>query len=163
MFGRRLFSRLFKGHENPRLGSRLLASLALSAGLAACGDAVNTSTNPPYASPRVSAGDAVIARGCEAVKAGKVPSGLANLQVSLVRQGTDLQRISDDLSSAVPGGNFGVDVELVVTNAQDILARISGSNICQPVKGQLMARASTLKNADAALKATGGGAGVLEG
>src|SRR5258708_20666088 len=158
MFGRRLF----KGHENRRLGSSLLAGLALTAGLAACGDTVNTSTNPPYASPPVSAGDAVIARGCEAVKAGKVPSGLATLSVALVRQGTDLQRISDDLTGAVPGGNFGVDVELVVTNAQDVQTRISGSNVCQPVKAQLMAKASALKDADAALKATGGGAGASD-
>src|SRR5579864_1044243 len=142
MFGRRSCA----SRETPRLGVCLLACLALSAGLAACGDSVDTSTNPPYASPRVSSGDAVIARSCEAVKAGKVPNGLANLQVSLVRQGTDLQRISDDLSGAVPGGNFGVDVDLVVTNAQDIQARISGSNVCQPVKAQLMAKAAALKD-----------------
>jgi hypothetical protein len=158
MFGRQLHG----SRENSRIAGCLLAGFALTAGLAACGDTVDTSTNPPYASPRVSSGDAVIARSCEAVKAGKVPNGLANLQVSLVRQGTDLQRISDDLTGAVPGGNFGVDVELVVTNVQDIQARISGSNVCQPVKGQLMARASALKDADAALKATGGGTGAAD-
>src|SRR5258708_9826338 len=113
MFGRRLF----KGHENRRLGSSLLAGLALTAGLAACGDTVNTSTNPPYASPPVSAGDAVIARGCEAVKAGKVPSGLATLSVALVRHGTDLQRVSDDLTRPVPAGTFGLDAQPVVPNA----------------------------------------------
>src|SRR5258708_2497560 len=133
---------------NRRVGTCLFAGLALTAGLAACGDTIASSTSPPYASPRVSSRDAVIARSCEAVKAGKVPSGLATLEGSLVRQGTDLQRISDDVSGAVPGGNFGVDVELVVANAQDILARISGSNVCEPVKAQLMARASALKGAD---------------
>src|SRR5258708_13659072 len=149
MFGRRLF----KGHENPRLGSSLLAGLALTAGLAACGDTVNTSTNPPYASPPVSAGDAVIGRGCEAVKAGKVPSGLATLSVALVRQGTDLQPVSDDLTGAVPGGNFGVDVELVVTNAQDVQTRISGSNASQPAKTPPLAKALTLKHPDGARQA----------
>jgi len=50
----------------------------------------------------------------------------------------------------------------VVTNAQDVQTRISGSNVCQPVKAQLLAKASTLKDADAALKATGGGAGASD-
>lgn len=158
MFGRRSYG----GREQPRPVAGVLVGLALASGLTACGDAINTSTNPPYASPPVSAGDAVIARSCEAVKAGKVPSGLANLHVSLVRQGTDLQRISDDLTGAVPGGDFGVDIELVVTNAQDVVGRITGSNVCQPAKAQLLAKATALKDADAALKATGGGTGAAD-
>ena len=158
MFGRHWYG----SREIPRLGRCLLAGLALTSGLAACGDTISSTSNPPYASPRVSAGDAVIARGCEAVKAGKVPNGLANLQVVLVRQGTDLQRIGDDLTGAVPGGNFGVDVELVVTNAQDVQARISGSSVCQPAKARLLAKASALKDADAALKATGGGSSAAD-
>src|SRR5258708_40173175 len=142
--------RLSGPNEEARLGRCLLAGLALTAGLAACGDTISSTSNPPYASPRVSAGDAAIARGCEAVKAGKVPNGLANLQVVLVRHGTDLQRIGDDLTGAVPGGNFGVDVELVVTNAQDVQARISGSCVCQPAKPRLLAKPSSLKEAHGA-------------
>ena len=140
-----------------RLGFSLLAGFALCVGVAACGTANNSSTNPPYASPQISPGDAVLAHSCDKVKAGKAPDGLADVKVSLIRQGTDLQRISDDLTGAVPGGNFGVDVELVVTNAQDVQTRIKTSNLCDPPKSQLANKAAALKDADVALKATGGG------
>jgi hypothetical protein len=143
----------------PRLGFGLLAGLALCVGMVACGDSANnSSTNPPYASPQQSAPDAVLSRSCETVKSGKVPSGIADAKVALVRQGTQLQRISDDLTGAVPGGNFGVDVDLVVSNAQDVQARIKTSNLCDPLKSQLVDKAAALKDADVNLKATGGGA-----
>ena len=142
----------------PRLGFGLLAGFALCVGVAACGGTGNnSSTNPPYASPQMSPGDAVLARSCDKVKAGKAPDGLADVKVSLIRQGTDLQRISDDLTGAVPGGNFGVDVDLLVPNAQDVQTRIKTSNLCDPPKSQLADKAAALKDADVALKATGGG------
>jgi hypothetical protein len=144
----------------PRLGLGLLAGIALCAGVAACGDTAGTSPNPPYASPQLSAGDAVLARSCEKVKAGKAPAGLADAKVSLIRQGTDFQRISDDLTGAVPGGNFGVDVDLLVANAKDVQTRIKTSNLCQPAKAQLADKAAALKDADEALKASGGGSGA---
>jgi hypothetical protein len=136
----------------------LLAGLAVCLGVAACGDSGNgNSPNPPYASPQLSAGDAVLARSCEKVKAGQAPNGLADVKVSLIRQGTDLQRISDDLTGAVPGGNFGVDVDLLVANAQDVQARIKKSNLCDPARSQLADKTASLLGADIALKATGGG------
>jgi hypothetical protein len=145
----------------PHLGFRLFVGVGLCLGLAACGDtASNSSTNPPYASPGQSPGDAVLSRSCDTVKAGKAPSGLADAKVSLIRQGTDLQRISDDLSGSVPGGNFGVDVDLVVTNAQDVVTRIKTSNLCDPPKASLVDKANALKDADVNLKATGGGPGA---
>ena len=127
--------------------------------MGACGDTANkSSTNPPYSSPQISPGDAVLARSCEEVKAGKAPDGLADVKVSLTRQGTDLHRISDDLTGAVPEGNFGVD--LVVTNAQDVQTRIKTSNLRDPPKSQLANKAAALKDADVALKATGGASGA---
>ena len=146
---------------NPHLGFGLLAGIALCIGVAGCGDSGNnSSTNPPYASPQPSAGAAVLSRSCDTVKAGKVPGSLADVKVSLIRQGTDLQRISDDLTGAVPGGNFGVDVDLVVTNAQDVQTRIKTSNLCDPPKALLADKAAALNDADVALKATGGGSGA---
>ncbi len=146
---------------NPRLGFGLLCGFALCIGLAACGDTSgNVSTNPPYASPQAGPVDSVLARSCQKVKAGKAPNGLADVKVALIRQGTDLQRIRDDLSGAVPGGDFGVDVDLVVTNAQDVQARIKTSNLCNPPRSQLNDKAAALKDADVALKATGGGSGA---
>jgi hypothetical protein len=127
--------------------------------VAACGDtANNNSTSPPYASPPLSPRDSVLARSCEQVKAGKAPNGVADTKVALIRQGTDLQRISDDLTGAVPGGNFGVDVDHLISNIQDVQTQIKTSNLCEPAKSQLVEKAAALKDADDALKATGGGA-----
>jgi hypothetical protein len=137
----------------------LVASFALCVGLVACGDSGNNgSTSPPYASPPMSPRDAVLARSCDQVKAGKAPSGLADTKVALIRQGTDLQRISDDLTGAVPGGDFGVDVDHLIGNVDDVQTQIKTSNLCEPAKSQLLEKAAALKDADVALKATGGGA-----
>jgi hypothetical protein len=131
----------------------------LCVGVAACGEtANNSSTRPPYASPPMSPRDAVLARSCEQVKAGKAPNGLADTKVALIRQGTDLQRISDDLTGAVPGGNLAVDVDHLISNIQDVQTQIKTSNLCEPAKSQLLEKAAALKDADVGLKATGGGA-----
>ena len=137
----------------------LLAVLALPVGLAACGDSANNSaTNPPYASPQMGPADSVLSRSCDKVKSGKASDLVPDVKVALIRQGTQLQRISDDLTGAVPGGNFGVDVDLVVSNAQDVVTRIKASNLCDPLKTQLGDKATALRDSDVNLKATGGGA-----
>jgi hypothetical protein len=125
----------------------------------ACGDkAPNPTTNPPYASPGLSAPAAVASRSCDTVKAGTAPSGLDAAKVLVLRQGADLQRVSDTLTGAVPGGNFSVDAGLVARDATDLLGVLAGSNLCEPAKSALVGKAQALRDADQALVATAGGA-----
>jgi hypothetical protein len=151
----------------PRLGFDVHLGLyvggALLLAVAGCGEqAVDTTTNPPYASPALSAPAAVASRSCDTVRAGSSPSGIAAAKVLLIRQGTNLQRVSDTLSGAVPGGNFNVDAALALRNASDLRDGLAGSNICEPTRGLLVAKAQALRDTDQALVATAGGPGAAE-
>jgi hypothetical protein len=145
----------------PRLGFRLPAVGALVLLVAACGDqAVNPTTKPPYASPALSAPAAVASRSCDAVRANSLPSGIEAAQVLVIRQGTDLQRVSDTLTGAVPGGDFRVDAGLAFKDAGDLRDGLAASNLCEPARSALVAKAQVLKDADQFLVSTGGGAGA---
>ena len=144
-----------------RPGLRVLMGVALLLMVAACGDkAVDTKTNPPYASPALSPPEAVASRSCDSVKAGSSPSGVEAARVLIIRQGADLQRVSDTLTGAVPGGNFNVDAGLALRDATDLRDGLAASSICEPAKSAMAGKALALKTADQALVATGGGAGA---
>ena len=146
---------------NSRFLFGLFAGVALVLGLAACDNpVVDTSVHPPYASPNQSPPAAVASRSCDKVKKGSDTVGIDNAKVELIRQGTDLQRISDDLTGAVPGGNFAVDSKLALRDATDLQNRLATSNLCDPLRSQLVAKAKLLKDADAGLVATQGDAGA---
>ena len=144
--------------NKPRRGFPVLVGVALLLAVTACGDkAVDTSTNPPYASPGLSAPAAVASRSCDKVKDGTAPSGIAAAKIMLIRQGTDLQRVSDTVSAAVPGGNFVVDAGLALRDATDLRDGIATSNLCEPARSALVGKAQALRDADQALVATAGG------
>jgi hypothetical protein len=136
---------------------------ALLGGIAGCADkAVDTTTNPPFASPALSPPAAIASRSCEAVKAGSAASGIEAAKVLIIRQGANLQRVGDTLSGSVPGGDFKVDAGLADRNSKDLLDILATSNLCEPTKSALVAKAQALVDADQALVATGGGAGAPE-
>jgi hypothetical protein len=142
--------------RDPR-GPRLTLAI-LVIGLAACGEtAVQGSVNGPYASPEPSAGTAIAARSCDKVKSGEEPNGIATLRVQLQTPGSDLQRVSDDIAGSVPGGSIGVDSNLTSHDADQLYTWAAGSNLCEPVKSQLVDKAKALKDAGAALAAAAGG------
>jgi hypothetical protein len=139
----------------------MLMGAALLLIVAACGEkAVDTRTNPPYASPALSPPAAVASRSCDSVNAGSSPNGVEAARVLIIRQGADLQRVSDTLSGAVPGGNFKVDAGLALRDATDLHDGLAASNLCEPAKSAMAGKAQALKDADQALVATGGGAGA---
>ena len=142
-----------------RLDYRVLLGGALLVVVTACADkAVDTNTTGPYASPALSPPNAVASRSCEAVKAGTSASGVEAAKVLLLRQGANLQRVSDTLANTVPGGNFTVDAGLALHNASDLRDSLAGSNLCEPVRSALVAKAQALKDADQSLVATAGDA-----
>jgi hypothetical protein len=142
---------------------RVISRLALAIlviGLAACGDTTaRGSVNGPYASPQQSPAEANISRSCEKVKSGQAPSGIATAKVYLSTPGTDLQRVSDDLAGGVPGGNVSVDASNASRDVDALYDWALRSNLCDPLKSQLIDKAKALKDANAALAAaasTGG-------
>ncbi|MEA2645431.1 MAG: hypothetical protein QOE92_514, partial [Chloroflexota bacterium] len=84
------------------------------------------------------------------------------LRVLLIRQGTDLGRVSDDLTGAVPGGNFPVDSGLAKRDAEELKAQIETSALCEPFKSRLVAAAVELVTADTALVDSQGSAGAAD-
>jgi hypothetical protein len=135
----------------------------LLSSIAGCADkAVDTTTNPPYASPALSPPAAIASQSCDRVKAGSSPSGIEAAKVLIIRQGANLQRVSDTLSGAIPGGDFKVDAGLALHNARDLRDILSTSNLCEPTKSALVARAQAMVDADQALVATAGGASAAE-
>ena len=77
--------------------------------IAACGSTSDQPPNGPYASPRQSPPQVVLSRVCDAQTPANKNADTQFMQILLIRQGTDLGRVSDDLTGAVPGGNFPVD------------------------------------------------------
>ena len=129
--------------------------------LAACGESqVNGSTNPPYASPEQSGPAAIASRGCEKVKSGQAPNGTATVKIQLIKPGTDLQRVSDDLAGKVPGGNIAVDADIASRDADAFNTWLTSAALCEPLRSQLIEKAAPMKDAYAALAAAAGGPGV---
>ena len=136
------------------------AALALALLVGACGSSV-ASPSGPYASPKPSGAQAVIARGCADSREGPEATDVAFVQDALPRQQADLQRVSDDISGAVPGGNLQTDTGLAATNAHELVDLVSRSTLCSPFREDLLKAAKDLSAADDALSSSGGDAGAL--
>jgi hypothetical protein len=145
--------------RDPR-GPRLTLAI-LVIGLAACGDTpIKSSVNGPYASPEPAVASQIATRSCAKVKSGNAPSGIDTAKVELVTPGTDLQRVSDDLAGAVPGGNVAVDSNNLSHDADQLYSWAVGSNVCEPLRSQLVDKAKALKDASAALASAATGPDV---
>ena len=130
--------------------------------IAACGSSSTIDPNGPYASPRVSPPAQIVGRMCASPPVNRQATDTDGLRILLIRQGTDLGRISDDLTGAVPGGNFPVDTGLAKRDAEELTAQIKTSALCEPFKGRLVAAAKDLVDADTALAASDGTAGAAD-
>ena len=73
------------------------------------------------------------------------------MQSSLLRQEAQLQRVADDISGAVPGGNLANDTQLAQVNARQLVDLVSQSTLCSPFKEKLLTAAKELSAADDAL------------
>jgi hypothetical protein len=127
--------------------------------LAACGQAQEfRAPIGPYNSPSPSPQVIVASRGC----GGGQPvaaDALVYPRTELIRQGTDLQRVADDISGAVPGGDPTKDTGLALGDAQQVEQAVAASNLCAAVRDPLVSRLHALVVADQALvdSAAGGG------
>jgi hypothetical protein len=79
--------------------------------------------------------------------------GQATGQVAL------LQRVSDDLTGAVPGGDLATDTKLALQDATGISERLNSSSLCDKLRTPLLAKAKALVEADSALDQAGHGSG----
>jgi hypothetical protein len=79
------------------------------------------------------------------------------MSILLIREGTQLGRVSDDLSGAVPGGNFPVDADLAFKTAQELQTLVDQSRLCEPLKTTLSKAVKTMVEADQVLVNSGGG------
>jgi len=138
----------------PRLRGLLLVPLL---GLVTCGPGEKAPTGP-FATPSASTVTRVAQRTC----ATPGPSRQQDLQfisIQLIRQGTDLDRVGDDISGAVPGGNVSADAQRALHDAQQIDSSLKASILCQPLKDQLGPKARDLVAADSALVNAAGAGG----
>jgi hypothetical protein len=128
--------------------------------IAACGSTSEQAPNGPYASPRQSPPQQVISRVCDAQTPANKNADTQFMQILLIRQGTDLGRVSDDLTGAVPGGNFPVDSQLALRDATDLKSQVETSRLCEPLKSTISKALQELIDADQALVSSGGSAGA---
>ncbi|HEV3232738.1 MAG TPA: hypothetical protein VG245_10860 [Candidatus Dormibacteraeota bacterium] len=122
--------------------------------MAACGEGTYSAPSGPFASPGPSAPAAVAARGCGAGST-PGPADVQFAQTAVIRQGTELRRVADDLSGAVPGGDLAGDTQLALHDAQALRDLFAASNLCAAVRAPLAAKAATLAGADTDLVAAG--------
>jgi hypothetical protein len=121
-------------------------------GLAACVNPLPGGPSGPYASPTPAPAQRVILRGCNnASHEGPEATDVGFVTSSLLRQESDLQRVADDISGAVPGGDPPNDARLAQTNAHSIVDLINRSTLCSPFREKLAAAARDLAAADDAL------------
>jgi hypothetical protein len=117
--------------------------------LAGC-DSGGAAPSGPYASPGPSAPQAVVEHGCASLKAPPSPD-VSFARDLLIRQGTLLARVADDLGGTVPGGDLRVDTELTVANARGIADAFQSSTLCADLKDKLVAKSRVLFDADTKL------------
>jgi hypothetical protein len=119
-----------------------------AATLTACGQATDKPPTGPYATPEKSAPQAVALRGCVADHPASATE-LDLLRTQLIRQGTDLQRVDDDLTGAVPGGDLPIDTDLALKQAQQMIEMVTTSSVCPALKDPVATRLRALLAADA--------------
>jgi hypothetical protein len=144
-----------RGGPPLRLAAAGLLALAFFAG---CAENVTSDPRGPYASPNQSPAQAVIAQGCaSSALPGQLSTDVEFVRTALVRQEAILQRVSEDITGAVPGGEFTKDAGLAKTNARQIMDLVDRSTLCSPYKEGLSAAAKELVKADDALAAATAG------
>lgn len=73
----------------------------------------------------------MINRGCaNAAHQGPEATDVSFMHSSLLRQQAQLQRVADDLTGAVPGGNLANDAPLAQGNARQITDLVTRSTLC---------------------------------
>lgn len=125
----------------------MAASALLAMSLAACGTTTYSPPTGPYATPEKSAPEAVALRGCTPDHPAS-STQLDHLRILSLRQESDLQRIDDDLTGAVPGGNLATDTDLAVKQAQTMVDDVGTSDICPALKDPVNAKLRALLQAD---------------
>ncbi|MDP9325380.1 MAG: hypothetical protein M3O87_02435 [Candidatus Dormibacteraeota bacterium] len=130
--------------------------------IAACGDTTIKQASGPYASPPQSPPSKVLSRVCNAQTPADKNADTDFMNTLLIREGTQLGRVSADLTGAVPGGNFQVDATLALKNAQELKILVDESRLCEPLKSRLGGAAQELVDADQALVNSGGAPGATE-
>jgi hypothetical protein len=111
----------------------------------------------PFASPPQSPPSRVLSRVCNAQTTADKTADTEFMTILLIREGTQLGRVSDDLTGAVPGGNFPVDAELANKTSQDLQTLVDESRLCEPLKSRLSTAVKALVDADQTLVNSGGG------
>jgi hypothetical protein len=141
----------------------LALAVLLLAGLAACSNPLAGSPQGPYASPTPRPAQAVIQRGCaNGAHEGPEATDVGFVRSSLIRQEAALQRVSDDITGAVPGGNPPVDAGLARNNANEIVDLVTRSTLCSPFKEKLATAGKQLATADLALAQAPGDQSALD-
>jgi hypothetical protein len=129
--------------------------------LAACGNSLTTAPQGPYASATPAPAQRVINRGCaNAAHEGPEATDISFMETALLRQEADLQRVGDDLSGAVPGGDINKDPGLAQANAAQLVSLVSKSTLCSPFREDLASAAAKLATADDTLASSVGGGDV---
>ena len=129
--------------------------------MAACGGPADSSPRGPFASPTPAPAQRVINQGCaNAAHEGPEATDIGFMQSSLLRQEADLQRVSDDVTGAVPGGNLGTDTPLAQANAKQLVTLVTASTLCSPFREDLATAARALAAKDDALVAAVSGGDV---
>jgi hypothetical protein len=129
--------------------------------LAAC-DSDQKGVVGPGATPQPTAPVQVVLNGCKQVK-GLEKGDITFMKSQIVRQQTDLQRVDDDITGAVPGGDLTGDTKLAESEAKLLADRINSSTLCAKVRGALLNKANALANADTALVVAVGSSGDVAG
>jgi hypothetical protein len=129
----------------------------LTVALAACGSSTITQDKGPFASPPVSPPARVLNRVCNAQNAADKTADTQFMRILMIRQGTDLGRVSDDLTGAVPGGNFPVDSNLALRDSTALKQLVDSSRLCEPLKTTLSKATQDLIDSDQALVNSAGG------
>jgi hypothetical protein len=137
-----------------------MVGVALTVVLAACGSTGIKPPSGPYASPPDSPSTIIQKRVCNAQTSADKTADTQFMQILMIRQGTDLGRVNDDLTGAVPGGNFPVDAGLAQRDANDLKHLVDTSRLCEPLKSRLSLAVQDLIDADNALVNSGGGSGA---
>ncbi|MHB8509605.1 MAG: hypothetical protein ACYDGR_13320 [Candidatus Dormibacteria bacterium] len=133
-----------------RPGLGLAPVLIATLWLSGCGQQVFRNPVGPYNRPSPSPQVIVATRGCGNGET-PAPDALTFPRTQMIRQGTDLDRVADDLSGAVPGGNLAADSDRALVDAQQVEQAVQASNLCPAVRGPLVSRLDALTVADQAL------------
>lgn len=141
--------------------TRAVLVVAALGGLVACGQQVIQPPHGPQASAAPDRATAVINRTCARTPRSDIQAlDVTFMHSSLLRQEAQLQRVSDDLTGAVPAGNIPTDTQLADANGRQLVDLVGQSTLCSPFKEKLVAASRELAAADDELAQSAGGGDV---